>query len=39
VPLAIRWLLARLPVDLAVELEQRDRRAKSFGRGNFFTRR
>ena len=39
VPLAIRWLLARLPADLAAEVAQRDGRAKPLGRGNFFTRR
>jgi uncharacterized membrane protein YkvA (DUF1232 family) len=32
VPLAIRWLLARLPPDLSAAVEQRGRRPNSFGR-------
>jgi uncharacterized membrane protein YkvA (DUF1232 family) len=32
VPLAIRWLLARLPAELSDAVEQRGRRPNSFGR-------
>jgi uncharacterized membrane protein YkvA (DUF1232 family) len=32
VPLAIRWLLARLPADLSEAVEQHGRRPNSFGR-------
>ena len=32
VPLAIRWLLARLPADLPAAVEQRAGRPNSFGR-------
>ncbi len=32
VPLAIRWLLARLPAELSAAVEQRGRRPNSFGR-------
>ena len=32
VPLAIRWLLARLPAELLAAVEQRGRRPNSFGR-------